>query len=385
MPSANPLASPLASTASAQQPRDAPSSPEEPRLAAVHGRWRTVATLPRNLAFAAAVTLADGRLLVTGGQSYDPAARDIVLLAEALLVDPATAQVELAHPMTVPRKQHTATRLADGRVLVVGGTAEFPWHTARMRSLSDAEIFDPRDGRWTRAAPLHQSRSDHVAVPLSDARVLVCAGRHDTSDAMVGSCEAYDPSRDAWTELPGPGRPRGYGTWTELRDHRWLLVGGNQYGIGPMRDTDVFDPLANRWTPRAPLAHERWSHHAVSLRDGRVLVVGGGGYASDNPTTAIYDPARDSWRDAAPPPDVREDPAVALLADGRVLFAGGAVHPGATLVPASGASAYDPTTDSWSEIAGPPSPLRLAPTVLRGHDGALLFVATNERSVLAFD
>src|SRR5918992_1308826 len=70
-----------------------------------------------------------------------------------------------AASMATPRGQLTATPLADGRVLVVGGSDVFT-----------AELYDPGTGTWLPGGTLNESRGLHVAVRLADGRVLV-AGR----------------------------------------------------------------------------------------------------------------------------------------------------------------------------------------------------------------
>ena len=59
-----------------------------------------------------------------------------------------------------PRMSHTATRLSDGRILVVGGS----W--ASDQFLAEVEIFDPATGQTSLVAPLHTARHDHTATLL---------------------------------------------------------------------------------------------------------------------------------------------------------------------------------------------------------------------------
>ena len=66
--------------------------------------------------------------------------------------------------MSIARASMTATPLADGRVLVVGGVGE-----------STTELYDPPTGTWIPGGTLNQPRWLHVAVRLRDGRVLVAA------------------------------------------------------------------------------------------------------------------------------------------------------------------------------------------------------------------
>ena len=69
--------------------------------------------------------------------------------------------------MLFARQQHTATPLADGRILIVGGNPKTRY----------GELYDPKDGvfRPTRGR-MTQPRGRHTATRLGDGRVLI-AGR----------------------------------------------------------------------------------------------------------------------------------------------------------------------------------------------------------------
>jgi hypothetical protein len=69
-----------------------------------------------------------------------------------------------------PRRAHTATRLNDGRVLIVGGLA------TSSNSLQSAELFDPATGN------LNTARTAHTATKLNNGRVLVAGGFTRTAE-----------------------------------------------------------------------------------------------------------------------------------------------------------------------------------------------------------
>jgi hypothetical protein len=138
----------------------------------VQDRFRHTATL-----------LKDGSLLITGG--YSSVQRKTLATAERY--DPATGLFTLlSSTMTDGRMDHTATLLADGRVLITGG-----WSSSLGRTVATADIFDPATNAFTPAAPLPVSRHEHSATLLPDGSVLVSGGlsvephRQRTLDDLV--------------------------------------------------------------------------------------------------------------------------------------------------------------------------------------------------------
>ena len=77
-----------------------------------------------------------------------------------------TLNIQPATAMGVRRANHTATRLADGRILLVGGSQ------ATDDFLAAVEILDPATGILSPAAPLHTPRHGHSATPLHRVATL---------------------------------------------------------------------------------------------------------------------------------------------------------------------------------------------------------------------
>ena len=72
----------------------------------------------------------------------------------------------LTGSLDTARYLHTATLLADGRVLVTGG-----WGWGGL--LASAEVYNPAAGQWTPTDSLNTGRFWHTATLLADGRVLV--------------------------------------------------------------------------------------------------------------------------------------------------------------------------------------------------------------------
>lgn len=257
----------------------------------------------------APVLLADGRALFSAGRMSGPTTW---LLATAQLYDAVADTWTPVGNLTTARMSHTATLLNDGTVLVVGGQTGQRY--TNYQPLGSAERFDPRTGQWTAAGTLRNPRTAHTATLLADGRVLV-AGGWSTPDnyrqVPVLSAEIYDPATNSWTTAAEPLRTHGGGaTAVQLPSGQVLLIGGGGNGQGPPTAlAERYDPAQNRWTLSAPKPEWGNSNLGLLLADGRVLAFGG-------PATFLYDPVSDTWVYDAPQPF--SVAAVSLLRDGRV-------------------------------------------------------------------
>ena len=140
--------------------------------------------------------LADGRVLVTGGWD-DPNEEPF---ASAELFDPIKGKWSTRNSIAPTRVEQTATRLADGCVLVAG-RREIINNTA-TDPLSSAEIYDPATGVWSPTRSLNTARSDHTATRLLGGQVLVTGGRANTP-ALTTSAELYGPNTGLWKNTGG--------------------------------------------------------------------------------------------------------------------------------------------------------------------------------------
>lgn len=250
-------------------------------------------------------------------------------------------------PLPELHASHTATPLADGRILLVGGSS------APNDHLADVAIFDPETGALTAGSPLDTMRHDHTATLLPDGRVLVVGG-YNAAEQWLDDAVIYDPTANAWGDVP-PLYPHGTAhTATLLADGRVLVVGGC-IGSGVCTErAEIFNPQTNRWAAAAALAVDRYGHAALLLADRRVLVIGGWsaqGAPADGPAL-IYDPRADRWAPTGP----MQAPTLAgealRLPDGRVLVAGGIAWPLVNPITISAAAEiYDPATNTWAAAA----------------------------------
>ena len=209
-----------------------------------------------------ATLLEDGRVLVGSG-------------SDAELFDPATGEFVQTGSMPTPLTDQAATLLADGRVLVISTDSE---------GAPTAELYDPLTGSFVSAGPMAVPQADgSTATRLADGRVLIVGGWDDHGSPLAAA-QLYNPTTGRFTltgSLPGP---RAQHAAALLDDGRVLIVGGwdgsgTKSAIADADDAFIYDPATGTFTPTASLTVQRIFPFAVTLADGRVLVVGNRCYA----------------------------------------------------------------------------------------------------------
>lgn len=247
------------------------------RWSSAQRAWSTLGNLSANRTKHTATRLADGRTLVLGGEA---SGSDPARLAGEIWSDAVGSRAPLA-PIATHRIGHTATMLVGDRVLVTGGL-----DAVTRQPLATAELFDPVTETMLPAGALSVARSAHAAVALGDGRVLVIGGTDGIS--TLRSCEVWDPK----TQMFSPT-----GNLTQaVSEVRALLVGsGEVLVVGGQTGTRGASATMQAWSPQTSafrvfgngLPAPRSGHSLTLLDDGRVLLLGGDAGA-DFPTPAAW-------------------------------------------------------------------------------------------------
>ncbi len=335
------------------------------------GQWGPLLPLPAVAIHSA--LLPNGRILLwqgdfaTGGQQY--------------VLDPQTGAVTHIPDAKADLFCAGQAVLADGRVLVVGGTA-----TNGGLGVPDLTAFDWTNEAWQELAPMHFPRWYATGTTLADGKVLATSGYDQNETDIVKVPELYSPSTNTWQSLTAASHSMPiYPFIYQLPDGRIAHLGGSEFPTA----SEVLDLSTNAWTtidsrvidggsianyapgrfikagsaaddgfsgnslktaytlnmneagaiwqPTASMSFARSFLNLTNLPDGTVLATGGGTDKSGfNDANAVlqpedWNPATGSWTTYAPMSAPRLYHSVAvLLPDGRVYVAGGGGDPGVT-------------------------------------------------------
>ena len=273
-----------------------------------------------------ATLLPSGAVLIVGGYASED---DQDVAAEAEIFDfhadvyPATATT-----MATPRVHHTATRLASGKVLLVGGIVD-------NKPVSAAELYDRATDRFDPAGnSTLENRIDHTATLLPSGKVLIAGGTGVTS-AVLGTAWIYDPATDRFHAASGEMvAPRVHHAAVPLPSGLVLLTGGSDEKGNTIALCELFDPATEKFRATSGhLATARALHSATLLSSGEVLILGGTSSLDGDAevtddslgTAELYDPISDEIRPTGalvgPRPPIGASTAT-LLPSGEVLILG---------------------------------------------------------------
>lgn len=237
--------------------------------------------------------------------------------------------------VNLPLRNASATLLADGKVLVVGGTDPF------SQSYATSQVYDPATTTWSSTGAPSVPRGRHTATLLPSGKVLIVGGlRTQSYDSTTASAELWDPSTGTWTVTGSMTTPRALHTATLLPDGKVLVVGGASRidHLEELRTAEIYDPATGTWSTTTSMTMRREAHTAALLPNGKVAIVGGlspqdyqrGRTLAEhfalnfqNIVAEVYDPATATWTTTTSNAPIRAQQSMTMLPSGKFLITGG--------------------------------------------------------------
>lgn len=259
---------------------------------------------------------------------------------------------------------HTATLLDNGDVLVVGGAKELRDISATCggckaaTATSSASLYNPRTGTFTVLPPLSRPRMFHTAVKMADGRVVISGGsagavmhtpRIDAGfpfpiepEPAIPDVEVYDPGQQVFTSGgSNPALARVFAAATTLLTGEALITGGIPGAGTPKNDlsnalsTTMIcggDPLNCVAGPN--MAAKRAGHHAFTFDPEGVFLWGGSVDFTTSGTTRVPEFRFEALQSGQPNFAFAE--VCEMTKERNVFFAGGATYNGSRFLSAGG-------------------------------------------------
>ena len=260
--------------------------------------------------------------------------------------------------------------LADGSLLVAGGTSAYPSGAVDYKGSKFAYRFDIATHKYVKLPDLTQGHWYPTLVNRGDGHVMVVGGLDDNG-VLHSNYQTFDPSANGgsggWSAQQATAEffPT-YPALHLLANGRYLYSGVSTFGTGNV-PPGIWDATANTFTPLTGLtdANRRDMGASVMLppaQDQRVMVMGGG-YHPDTTALATASTAIIDMKSATPTftpgPAMSESKqyvSAVILPDRTVLQSGGSNESYLANAQANfhyrySAQIFHPDTGNWEDAA----------------------------------
>lgn len=174
----------------------------------------------------AAAPLSDHRVLIAGGYTglRDDGQTPDGILDSVEIFDARAGTFQLGPRLPEPRAFARAVGLGDGRVLVVGGVRE---EGGSLLPQKNAFLYD---GKTWKTISASVARRGHTATLVPTTGHVVVVGGVDENDEIVSTVEIFDPETETFSELElgesGASLARAFHGAVEFRGSTVAVVGG---------------------------------------------------------------------------------------------------------------------------------------------------------------
>lgn len=334
------------------------------------GAWDTyAATVPGTVSAIHSVQLYNGKVLLMAGSGNIPGNLAAGKFTTYLWTPTTGTFQSIPTPYDMFCSGHT--ELADGNILILGGTTAYPQYnsshqmTQSFQGSKQAYIFNVATSSYQQTGSMATARWYPTAVTLGNGNVLAVGGLdtlgpslHDVSHD-TDTVEQYNPATGAFSKLPSMdftktvpsqkttavvGNPWATHTFPQYAGMT-LLANGNLFYSGSSFSNNgvtagVWNPLTGSYTdvPGLPAPTLRGSSSSILLPPAqaqKVMVMGGlGGNTATNSTAVVN--LSGVGTSANPTPTYVAGPNM----EAAKMFVGAVILPDYTVMETNGASQY---------------------------------------------
>ncbi len=229
------------------------------------GQFSAAQNLPTAIFGASAITLPTGEVLVVGG---DTGTIGLPLPSSAAeLYSQATNTWTSLPPLSQARAFASAIQLSDGDVLITGGLGS-------SGALSSSEVFQTDTSSWSSAdaMPFASYEASSAVLPSGD---VLYAGGTSSAGSAIANVATYSPSTNTWTATGSLLSARSDASAVALPDGNVLVAGGIGSAGSAIATAEIYDASTGKWTATAPLMTARADATATLISGGVVLIASG--------------------------------------------------------------------------------------------------------------
>ena len=321
--------------------------------------------LPAAREYHTSTLLPNGKVFIAGGYGGSITYASAAVLSTTALYDPSTGSFTAGPPLNTPRSAHSATMLPNGNVLLIGGNTGTGYAAAPEVYDYVANTLTPASAALAPAtAAMAVPRANHRATLLADGRVLITGGVVNTTE--TGVIEIFTPGQGFTTAAGALTTARQAHAAVLLKDGNVLIAGGKNQGT-PLNSAEVYLTATGQMdtTFTSLMSNTRGEPAAALLPSDNLLIMG-----SENTAGTSADIYHFSTRTFSPVTgggfEVRAT--ATPLADGRVLKAGGAIGTAASTI----MEVFDPATYTFNSANVALTTARESHTATLLRDGTLL-------------